>query len=38
VSEPIVVAREGSQLVGERWPGDDRTVVLLHAGVADRRS
>jgi pimeloyl-ACP methyl ester carboxylesterase len=38
VSERIVVAREGSQLVGERWSGGDRTVVLLHAGVADRRS
>ena len=38
MSEPIVVAREGAQLAGERWPGADPTVVLLHAGVADRRS
>jgi pimeloyl-ACP methyl ester carboxylesterase len=38
MSEPIVVAREGSQLVGERWSDGDRTVVFLHAGVADRRS
>src|ERR1019366_6054351 len=37
VAEPIVVNREGSQLFGERWPGGSPVVVLLHAGVADRR-
>lgn len=38
MSEPIVVARDGSHLVGELWPGGGGTVVFLHAGVADRRS
>jgi pimeloyl-ACP methyl ester carboxylesterase len=28
----------GGTLAGERWPGRGPTVVLLHAGVADRRS
>jgi len=28
----------GGRLAGERWPGPGPTVVLLHAGVADRRS
>jgi pimeloyl-ACP methyl ester carboxylesterase len=38
VNEPIVVTREGTHLVGDRWSGGDHTMVLLHAGVADRRS
>jgi pimeloyl-ACP methyl ester carboxylesterase len=37
VAEPIVVNREGSQLFGDRWAGGSPVVVLLHAGVADRR-
>jgi pimeloyl-ACP methyl ester carboxylesterase len=37
VSEPLVVTCGGSRLAGERWPGADPVVVLLHAGVADRR-
>ena len=28
---------EIATLVGDRWPGDGATVVLLHAGVCDRR-
>ena len=28
---------DGVTLVGERWEGDGVPVVLLHAGVADRR-
>jgi pimeloyl-ACP methyl ester carboxylesterase len=38
VSKPFVVTRGGSELAGERWPGGAPVVVLLHAGVADRRS
>lgn len=30
--------RSTATLAGERWPGDGQPVVLLHAGVADRRS
>lgn len=37
-SEPMVVTAGSLRLVGERWPGDGPVVVLLHAGVADRRS
>lgn len=33
-----VTLSDGSGLVATRWPGDGPTVVLLHAGVADRRS
>jgi pimeloyl-ACP methyl ester carboxylesterase len=34
----FTVAVEGGELAAERWPGPRPTVVLLHAGVADRRS
>jgi pimeloyl-ACP methyl ester carboxylesterase len=37
MSERFVVAREGGELAGERWPGGTPLVVLLHEGVADRR-
>jgi pimeloyl-ACP methyl ester carboxylesterase len=38
VSERIVVGVGGSELVGEQWSGGSPMVVLLHAGVTDRRS
>lgn len=38
MSEPLVVSHRAGRLVGERWPGSGPTVVLLHAGVTDRRS
>lgn len=34
----FVVSHEGTELVGETWMEDGPTVILLHAGVADRRS
>lgn len=37
-SKTLVANRGHARLVGERWPGPDPTVVLLHAGVTDRRS
>lgn len=37
MSERFVVAREGCDLAGERWPGGDPLLVLLHEGVSDRR-
>jgi pimeloyl-ACP methyl ester carboxylesterase len=37
MSERFVLAREGCDLVGERWPGGAPLVVLLHEGVSDRR-
>ena len=37
MSERFVLAREGCDLVGERWPGGAQLVVLLHEGVSDRR-
>jgi pimeloyl-ACP methyl ester carboxylesterase len=37
VSERFVIAREGCDLVGERWAGGTQLVVLLHEGVSDRR-
>jgi pimeloyl-ACP methyl ester carboxylesterase len=37
MSERFVVAREGSDLAGERWPGGAPLLVLLHEGVSDRR-
>jgi pimeloyl-ACP methyl ester carboxylesterase len=36
--EKFTVQRGTATLVGERWAGDRQPVVLLHAGVADRRS
>ncbi|NAZ84298.1 alpha/beta fold hydrolase [Kineococcus sp. R8] len=36
--ESFQVPREGSTLIGDRWPGHGPTLVLLHAGVCDRRS
>ncbi len=38
MSEALVVSRGNARLVGERWLGSGPTVVLLHAGVTDRRS
>lgn len=35
---PTPTSLRCGDLVGERWPGPGPTVVLLHAGVADRRS
>jgi len=37
MSERFVLAREGCDLAGERWPGGAPLVVLLHEGVSDRR-
>lgn len=37
-SEPIVALPASARLHGERWQGDGPPLVLLHAGVADRRS
>ena len=37
-SEKFTVQRGTATLAGERWAGDGQPVVLLHAGVADRRS
>src|SRR3954471_18565904 len=36
--EPVQIAVPGATLVGDRWKGDGATIVLLHAGVCDRRS
>jgi pimeloyl-ACP methyl ester carboxylesterase len=36
--EPVQIAAAGATLVGDRWRGDGATIVLLHAGVCDRRS
>lgn len=38
MSERFSIPRPGTNLVGERWMGPGPNVVLLHAGVADRRS
>lgn len=35
--EPVEVAAGGATLVGDRWNGAGPTIVLLHAGVCDRR-
>jgi pimeloyl-ACP methyl ester carboxylesterase len=35
--EPVQIAAEGATLVGDRWSGAGPTIVLLHAGVCDRR-
>jgi pimeloyl-ACP methyl ester carboxylesterase len=37
MSESFVMARQGCDLAGERWPGGEPLVVLLHEGVSDRR-
>ena len=34
----VVVTHGGARLIGERWSGPGPVVVLLHAGVTDRRS
>jgi len=34
--EPVEIAAGGATLVGDCWHG--ATIVLLHAGVCDRRS
>jgi pimeloyl-ACP methyl ester carboxylesterase len=36
--ESVQIAAAGATLVGDRWPGAGATIVLLHAGVCDRRS
>src|SRR3954464_13564792 len=36
--EPVQIAVPSATLVGDRWKGDGATIVLLHAGVCDRRS
>lgn len=38
MSEPLSIGVGEVTLAGERRPGDGPTVVLLHAGVCDRRS
>jgi pimeloyl-ACP methyl ester carboxylesterase len=35
--EPVRMAVPGATLVGDRWQGAGPTIVLLHAGVCDRR-
>jgi pimeloyl-ACP methyl ester carboxylesterase len=35
--EPVQIAAGGATLVGDRWSGARPTIVLLHAGVCDRR-
>lgn len=37
-SESLLVPSGSARLAAERWAGPEPTVVLLHAGVADRRS
>ncbi len=37
-SETFTVDRGTASLAAERWPGEGQPIVLLHAGVADRRS
>ena len=36
--EPVRIEAAGATLVGDRWSGAGPTIVLLHAGVCDRRS
>lgn len=36
-SEPLEIVAGGATLVGDRWTGAGATIVLLHAGVCDRR-
>jgi pimeloyl-ACP methyl ester carboxylesterase len=35
--EPVEIVAAGATLVGDRWEGAGATIVLLHAGVCDRR-
>jgi len=35
--EPVEIVAGGATLVGDRWNGAGATIVLLHAGVCDRR-
>ena len=35
--EPVRIAADSATLVGDRWSGAGPTIVLLHAGVCDRR-
>jgi pimeloyl-ACP methyl ester carboxylesterase len=35
--ERLEILVAGATLVADRWPGDGSPVVLLHAGVCDRR-
>jgi pimeloyl-ACP methyl ester carboxylesterase len=35
--EPVAIVAGGATLVGDRWSGAGATIVLLHAGVCDRR-
>ncbi len=37
MAERFDISRDGITLAGERWPGGEPTVLLLHEGVADRR-
>src|SRR5215469_9504551 len=37
MSERFVLAREGRDLAGERWPGGAPLLVLLLEGLSDRR-
>jgi pimeloyl-ACP methyl ester carboxylesterase len=37
MTERFVITLDGCDLIGERWPGGDNLVVLLHEGVSDRR-
>src|SRR5262245_50216583 len=36
--ERVEIPAAGSALVADRWSGSAPTIVLLHAGVCDRRS
>ena len=38
MSETVLVPLGSTHLVADRWTGGGPVVVLLHAGVADRRS
>lgn len=38
MSTPLFVPRNDTNLIGNLWSGNGPTVVLLHAGVCDRRS
>ena len=38
MSMRFLVPRDDTNLVGDSWSGDGPTVLLLHAGVSDRRS